>query len=86
MWNEKRAAPPTFLRWRQLFTLPLYSCMKQIFLTKVGILLHIRFLKLVYSEENITSVCFQAQARGGRSKNAYQIDISQLLSFCKIEV
>ena len=26
MWNEKRAAPPTFLCWGKLFTLPLYAC------------------------------------------------------------
>ena len=43
MWNEKRAAPPTFLCWQQLFTLALYACMKQIFLAKKDIPLHIQF-------------------------------------------
>ena len=37
---EKRIAPPTFLHWRQCFTVPLYACMKQIFLTKEDIQLH----------------------------------------------
>ena len=32
----------------------LYAFMKQIFLSKEDILLHIRFLKLVHSEEKIT--------------------------------
>ena len=50
--------PPTFLLWRHLFTLPLYSYMKQIFIMKKDIPLHTRFLKLVYSEEKIASVCF----------------------------
>ena len=53
MGNEKRAVPATFLCWRLLFTLPLYACMKQIFLMKEGIPLHIRFLKLVYSKGKI---------------------------------
>ena len=46
-----------FFCWQQLFTCPLYVCMKQIFLTKEDIPLYIRFLKPVYSEEKITSVC-----------------------------
>ena len=57
MWNEK-PAPPTFLCWRQLFTLPLYACMKQVFLMKEDIPLHMWFFKLVYSEVTITLVCF----------------------------
>ena len=61
MWNEKPAPPPTFLCWRQLFTLPLYTCMKQIFLTKEDIPLHIWFFKLLYSEVKITLVCFYTQ-------------------------
>ena len=52
MWNEKLAPPPTFLCWWQLFTLPLYAYMKQIFLTKEDIPLHIWFFKLVYSEDH----------------------------------
>ena len=58
MWIEKRTVPPTFLHWQQLFSLPLYACMKQIFLTKEDIPLHIRFLKLVYSKGKIILVCF----------------------------
>ena len=58
MDKEKRTAPPTFLHRRQLFILPLYACMKQTALMRQGILLHIRFLKLVYSKEKVTSVCF----------------------------
>ena len=29
MWNEKRASPFTFLRWRLWFNLPLYPCRKK---------------------------------------------------------
>ena len=28
-WNEKRAAPPIFLRWWLGFNLPLYACRKK---------------------------------------------------------
>ena len=35
--------------------------MKQIYLTEEDIPLHIRFLKLVYSEGKIASVCFQTE-------------------------
>ena len=59
MWNEKRAAPPTFLCWRQLFTLPLYACMKKNFLTMEDIPLHIRFSKPVYNEGKITWFVFK---------------------------
>ena len=54
MWNEKHAAP-TFRCWWQLFTLALYACMKQFFLTKEDIPLNIQFSKLVYSKGKITS-------------------------------
>ena len=51
MWFEKRAAPPTFLRWRQLFIFPLYyACMKQI-LTKEDIPLDIHFQNLCSVKE-----------------------------------
>ena len=46
---------PTFLCWKQLFTLSLslslYVCMKQIFSMKVDIPLHIQFLKLCTAKE-----------------------------------
>ena len=62
--------------WRLLFTLPLPACMKKNFHTKEEIPLHIRVLKLVYSEEKIASV--NTNIRSGKSKNAYQIDCRQL--------
>ena len=34
-----------------MFSLPLYACMKQIFLTKVDVTLHIQFLKLCTAKE-----------------------------------
>ena len=57
----KKPAPPTFLCWRQLFTHPLYACMKQIFIMKEDIPLHIWFFKLLYSDVKITLVCFYTQ-------------------------
>ena len=53
MGNEKRAASATFF-W--LATL-LYSLSVCLYETN-DIPLHIRFLKLVYNERKITSVCF----------------------------
>ena len=47
----KACTPSLCSTLQKLFTLPLYACMKQIFLMKEGISLHIWFLKLVYSEE-----------------------------------
>ena len=60
MWNEKRAALPIFFAGNNAYSpsVSLYACMKQIFLAKEDILLHIRFLNFVYSEGKITSVCF----------------------------
>ena len=48
--------------------------MKQIFITKEDIPLHIRFLKLVYDLIFITSVCSCTNTRSGKSKNANRID------------
>ena len=35
MWNEKNEAPPTFLNWQQLFTVPHYACITKIFLENI---------------------------------------------------
>ena len=45
MWYKKEQPLLLFF-----FTLPLYPCMKQIFLTKEDMPLHIRFLKLSVNE------------------------------------
>ena len=87
MLNEKRAAPPTFLRWRQLFAfLLLCACMKQIPYEGEHSIKHSIFKTCIQRRKDHFSLFLNTNTRSGRTKNAYQIDCSRLLSFCNMQV
>ena len=57
MWNETCSSYFSLLA--TMFTSPLYTCIKKIFLTKEEILLYIQFSKLLYGKGKITLLCFK---------------------------